>query len=406
MERTIDLNSLRSDFPVLSLQQRGKDFVYLDNGATSLKPRQVVDAITEYYTTYSANIHRGVYEISQRATEAHDDARRDVLEFIDGTGRGELLFTAGSTHSINMVAASWGEVNLREGDEIVITVLEHHSNLVPWQQAAGRSGAKLVFVPVERDGTVLMDRVREVLSSRTRIVTVTGMSNVIGYIPPIREIAEAAHGVGAAILIDGAQLVAHEPVSVTDLGVDFLAFSAHKMCGPTGIGALYVASERIAEMEPYQFGGDMIQSVSQESATWAMVPAKFEAGTPNIAGAIGFGAAVRYLREIGMDRVAEHERSLGTYLHQRLKELPFIEKIGVDGTGIASFNIRGIHPHDVGSLLDQQGIAVRTGFHCAQPLMDHFHLTGTVRASLYLYNNESDVDRLIAGLERVNDVLG
>lgn len=385
---------------------RGRDLVYLDNGATSLKPSVVIDAIREYYSSYSANIHRGVYEMSDRATIAYDEAREAAKNFLDVRGKGEVLFTSGSTASINMVAFSWATSNLKRGDEIIITPMEHHSNLVPWQQVQRSTGAELRFFELTPEGAFADGSIEKAVTERTRLIAVTGMSNVTGYVPPHAEILNYARAKGIPVLIDGAQMVAHMPVSVSELDVDFLSFSAHKMCGPTGAGGIYVRSDRLAEMQPYQFGGDMIQTVSRENASWAGIPERFEAGTPNIAGTIGFGAAVRYLSDIGMDRIAAHEHTLGEYLHTRLAELPYIQMFGIGKTGIASFNMKGVHPHDVGSLLDRQGIAVRTGFHCAQPFMNHFGVKGTVRASIYLYNTEKDVDRLIEGLHRVHDIFG
>ena len=406
MNQSTGLLTFRADFPILSSKMRGKDLVYLDNGATSLKPRAVIDAISDYYSSYSANIHRGVYEMSERATVDFDRARSDILSFIGGTERGQLLFTSGATESINLVAFSWAVGQLSSGDEILLTAMEHHSNLVPWQQVCRATGAILKFMDLTPEGTIVHDSIRGAFTDRTRLVAVTGMSNVTGYVPPHHQIIEVAAERGVPVLMDGAQLVAHKPVSVDDPPVDFLVFSAHKMCGPTGMGALFVRNERLAEMSPYKYGGDMIQSVTKNDATWARAPEKFEAGTPNIAGAIGFGAAVRYLQQVGMERIADHEVELGTYLRDSLEALDFVQAYGVPGTGTTSFNVNGVHPHDVGSLLDQQGIAVRTGFHCAQPFMDHFHISGTIRASLYFYNTVGDVDRLVAGLTRVYDIFG
>ncbi len=404
MSITAELEPKLLDFPILSARSRGKDFVYLDNGATSLKPRSVIEAITSYYTEYSVNIHRGVYEMSERATAEYDRSREDVAALIDAPTDGQVIFTSGTTESINMVAFSWAVGHVSSGDEILVTLLEHHSNLVPWQQVCRATGAELRFLPIGPDGVVSQDRIDEAITTKTRVVAVTGMSNVTGYVPPHHTIVATARERGAAVVMDGAQFVAHRPVSVQELPVDFLAFSAHKMCGPTGIGALYVAPGRVAEMEPYQYGGDMIQAVHATESTWAPAPARFEAGTPNIAGAIGFGAATRYVRDVGMDAIAAHETELGRYLRDKVGELDFVTLYGVPGTGICSFNVRGVHPHDVGTGLDQLGIAVRTGFHCAQPLMEHFNVTGTVRASLYFYNRPEDVDALVAGLVRIRDI--
>lgn len=403
-----DVTASRSDFPALN--RADSTLVYLDNGATSLKPQVVIDAITEYYSDYSANIHRGVYAMSARATAAYDDARVAVKALLGvDDSQGELLFTRGTTEGINMLAYSWAQHNVARGQKIVLTPLEHHSNLVPWQQLAQRVGAELVFFDIDAEGALTEAAIDAAIDKHTALVAVSGMSNVTGYRPPLEQIVSAARNYGAAVVVDAAQLAAHHPVDVAALGIDFLSCSAHKMCGPTGVGALYVRRERLEEMEPFHFGGDMIQHVGLHASTWARVPEKFEAGTPNIAGAIGFGAAARYLAAIGMQQIAAHERELGTYLNERIDERDYLRRYGklpIDrAAGICSFSVAGAHPHDVGSLLDQLGIAVRTGFHCAQPLMAHFGVDGTIRASLYLYNTRDDVDRFAAALDRVVNVL-
>ena len=404
-----DTTACRADFPALSRDNAG--LVYLDNGATSLKPQAVIDAITEYYTEYSANIHRGVYELSARATAAYDEARAAVKALLGVDDRqGELLFTRGTTEGINMLAHSWAQHHVRRGERIALTPLEHHSNLVPWQQLAQYLGAELAFFDLDAEGALTEATIDAMIDERTALVAVTGMSNVTGYRPPIGPIVRAAHDRGAAVVVDAAQLASHHPVDVAALGVDFLTCSAHKMCGPTGIGALYARRERLEEMQPFQFGGGMIQNVGLHAATWARAPEKFEAGTPNIAGAIGFGAAARYLAGIGMQHIAAHERELGGYLNASVDERGYLRRYGklpIDrAAGVCSFSVPGAHPHDIGSMLDQLGIAVRTGFHCAQPLMAHFGIDGTIRASLYLYNTRDDIDRFVSALDRVVDVLG
>lgn len=389
---------------------RGHDLIYLDNSATSLKPQVVIDAITEYYQEYSANIHRGVYEMSGRATQAYDTARESVKRLIGvDSDTGEVIFTRGATESINIVAVGWGQRHLGPGDEIAISPLEHHSNIVPWQQLAARTGATVRYFPLTATGTLTETSIEETIGDRTRIVAISAMSNVTGYTPPVAEIVEAAHDVGAKVLLDGAQYVSHHPTDVNALGCDFLVFSGHKMCGPTGIGGLYGRLELLEEMDPFLFGGDMISTVTKEGATWALIPERFEGGTPNIAGAIGMGAAADYLTEIGLEAITEHERDLSTYLRGELRRRGGITLYGDDtpehGGGIVSFNVEGAHPNDVGTLLDQQGIAVRTGFHCAQPLMTHYGITGTVRASFYLYNTRDEVDRFLSALDRVTAIL-
>lgn len=412
MTTTLDLVRVRADFPMLGTTMRGKPLVYFDNGATSLKPRPVLDAIQSYYSDYGVNIHRGVYEMSARATASYDAARQRLRDFIGVTdGKGEVIFTYGATTSLNMAAFGWGRRHLGPGDEIVTTPIEHHANLVPWQQVAQATGARLVFMELADDGSIPLASIERAISPAARIVAVSAMSNVTGYVPPLREIIDRAHAVGARVVLDAAQFASHHTLDVTALGCDALAFSGHKMCGPTGIGVLYATTELLEEMDPWIFGGDMIETVHRDHSTWARIPERFEAGTPNIAGAIGLAAAASYLQSIGMDEIAAHETTLGRYLRERLKTLPWIETVGSDdpsrATGVVSFHVRGVHPHDVGSLLDQQGIAVRTGYHCAQPLMRHFGAeeSGTVRASMYLYNTEEEVDRFVSALERLHAIL-
>lgn len=389
---------------------RGKSLVYLDNGATTLKPRVVIDAVQEYYRDYSANIHRGVYEMSERATAAYDDARAALYRFLGVEKKtGEIIFTRGTTESVNLVAYAWGMNTLGPGDEILTSELEHHSNLVPWQQVAKRTGADLRFIPLTPTGVITEEAVSRAVTSRTRLVAITAMSNVTGHIPPLKHIISEAHRHGALVLLDAAQYAGHHAVNVTDLDCDFLTFSGHKMCGPTGIGGLYARRSLLERMEPFHYGGDMIREVTTEGSTWAEVPEKFEAGTPNIAGAIGMAAAVKYLEDVGMDAIVATEAKLNSYIHEAARHIDYLTSFGPvesDSRGaIFSFNLEGIHPHDVGSLLDQQGIAVRTGFHCAQPLMKRFGVTGTVRASFYLYNTTDEIDRLMEAIQRLYTIL-
>lgn len=426
---TYPLQQIRADFPILQSTMRGKPLAYLDNGATSLKPQVVVDAEVEYLTRISANIHRGVYQLSEEATERFDRARASVREFINAGDGGEIVFTKSATESSNMIAFGWGAKFLTEGDEIVLTELEHHANLIPWQQVVGRVGAKLVFLPLDPAGRVSVEALESVMTARTRVVAITGMSNVTGYQPPLPELAAVAHRNDAVVVVDGAQLVSHHPVDVQALGCDFLYFSGHKLCGPTGVGALYGRKDRLEEMDPLLYGGDMIVRVQKESATFKEAPDKFETGTPNVSGVLGFGAAVEYLRSIGMQSIAEHEESLLRYAVEVVGRVPGVTLYGpatdfsddssggespgdgngfagggVSSGGILSFNLDDLHPHDVGAILDGEGIAVRTGFHCAQPLMRFFGVPGTVRASFYLYNTREEIDRLADGLLKAKDV--
>jgi cysteine desulfurase/selenocysteine lyase len=407
---TTDLTAYRKEFPVLERSMRGKPLIYFDNGATSLKPRRVVDEELRYYQELSANIHRGLYELSEQATVGYDRAREAVKELLNVDEDGEVIFTRGTTESINTVAYSWGRTFLGEGDEIVTSELEHHSNLVPWQEVAKATGATLRFIPLTPNGEITPEAATETIGSRTKFVAISGMSNVTGFRPPIKVIIEAAHAVGAKVLVDGAQFVSHTPVDVQELGCDFLAFSAHKMCGPTGVGVLYARKSLLEEMPPFLYGGDMIDRVYKEHSSYARLPEKFEAGTPNIAGVMAFGKAVAFLQEVGLQRIEAHEHALIEYADRRAAEVPYLTTYGKGSHakrgGIFSFNLQGVHAHDVGSLLDQQGIAVRTGFHCAQPFMDFFGVPGTVRASFYLYNTTAEIDRFFDALERVQEIFG
>jgi cysteine desulfurase/selenocysteine lyase len=405
----LDTDRIRRDFPILSRTMRGKPFVYLDNSATSLKPQSVIDTEMSYYTEMSSNIHRGVYEFSERASMLYDGARERVAQFIGAPQSSHVIFTRGTTESINTVAYGWGLKHLGPGDEVVVSEVEHHANFVPWQTICERTGATLKFIPADpTDGTLRLDELDSIITERTKLVGITAMSNVTGYMPPLERIISRAKAVGAVALVDGAQLVSHQAVNVAELGADFLAFSGHKMCGPTGVGVLWGRSEVLEDMDPFLLGGDMIVKVRRERTTFKDLPERFEAGTPNIAGVIGLTAAVDYLESVGMEAIHEHERRLLSYALERAAAYDDItvygpEDVSIRG-GVFSFNVADAHPHDTGAILDQEGIAVRTGFHCAQPLMQVFGVPGTTRASFYLYNTASEVDRLFEGIDRVRSV--
>jgi len=398
-----DVEKVRGDFPILSTRINGRPLVYLDNAATSQKPRSVIRAISDYYERSNSNVHRGVHTLSMMASEAYEEARAKVQRFVGAPEVESIVWTRNASESINLVAASWGLGNLKEGDEIVATGMEHHSNLVPWQQLAGRTGAVLKLISVQEGGTLDMESAGEAITERTRLVAVTHLSNVLGTVNPVKDLAARAHSVGAVILVDGAQSVPHMPVDVVDLECDFLAFSAHKMLGPTGVGVLYGRPELLDAMPPYMFGGDMVLRVTYEDARWNQVPYKFEAGTPNIAGAIGTGAAVDYLTALGMESVWAHEQRLTAYALERMRELELVTVMGPQDPagrgGTISFSHEWIHPHDLGTVLDSMGIAIRTGHHCAMPLVRSYGLTASARASFYVYNDEEEVDLLIDGLK-------
>lgn len=404
----IDIQAVRPDFPILQQTMRGHPLVYLDSGATALKPTCVVDAEVEYLTQVSANIHRGVYEYSERATLAYDRVREQVAAFINAPEDGSVVFTKGTTESVNLVAYSWARERLGPGDEVVVSELDHHANLVPWQETARATGATLRFLPLDAEGRVIVERLDEVIGPKTRLLAITGMSNVTGYVPPLAALINAAHAVGAVVLVDGAQLVSHRPTNMAAMDADFLCFSGHKMCGPTGVGVLYAKRRLLEEMPPFLYGGDMVTRVRRESATYKPVPEKFEAGTPNIAGVLGLGAAISYLEEIGMARIEEHENALLRYILSRAAEEPGIVSYGPEGVeergAIFSFNVGEVHPHDVGAVLDSHGVAVRTGLLCAHPLMTHFGIHGTVRASCHLYNTTADIDRLFEAVAAAREM--
>jgi cysteine desulfurase/selenocysteine lyase len=406
-----DVQAVRNDFPILSRLVNGKPLVYLDNAATSHKPRQVIDALVDYYERYNSNVHRGVHTLSVEATEHYEEARGKVARFINAPEPEHVIWVRNTTEAINLVAKTWAKANVHAGDEILVTEMEHHSNLVPWQQLAAEQGATLKFIALDDDYKLDLSDLDSLLTPKTRIVAITHMSNVLGTITPVEQLIEAAHRVGAVVLLDAAQSVPHLPIDVQKLGCDFLAFSGHKMLAPTGIGCLYVRGEMLDEIEPFLYGGEMVLAVTFETASWAPLPMRFEAGTPNIADAIGMGAAVDYLQALGMDNVRQHEVAITRYAVERFRELEEVTTFGTTDIemrgGVVSFYLDSVHPHDLGQVLDSHGIAIRTGHHCAMPLVrSRLHVPATARASFYLYNTESEVDALIDGLKATMDYFG
>ena len=398
----------RGDFPILQRPVHGRRLVYLDNGATTQKPVQVIQAESDFYGNSNANIHRGVHVLSQHATDLYDQAREGVREFVNAARVEEIVFTSGTTQAINLVAHSWGRTNLQPGDEILLTGMEHHSNIVPWQLIAEQTGAQIKVVPVSDDGEIDMDAYRSLLSAKTRLVGIVHISNALGTINPLEDMIPLARSAGATVLVDGAQAVAHAAVDVQALDCDFYVFSGHKLYGPTGTGVLYARYDLLNAMPPWLGGGDMIHTVSFEKSTYAPVPQRFEAGTPNIAGVVGLHAAIQYVNAIGLDIIAEHEQALLNYATERLLALPGVRIIGQadQKAGILSFVVDGIHPHDLGTILDNDGVAIRAGHHCTMPLMTRLGLPGTARASFALYNSIDDVDALVAGLIKAQDLFG
>jgi cysteine desulfurase/selenocysteine lyase len=403
-----DVSAIRAEFPILGQLVHRKPLVYLDNAATTQKPRQVIEAIAQYYTRDNANVHRGVHALSGRATDAFEAARKKVARFLHAATDREIVFTRNATEGINLVAQTWGRANVRAGDEVLISALEHHSNIVPWQLLCEEKGATLRVIPMFDSGELDLDAFRRLLSPRTRMVAVSHLSNALGTVNPVADIIRAAHHAGAVALIDGAQAAYHMPVDVTALGCDFYAVTGHKLYGPTGIGALYGRLPLLEAMPPWQGGGDMISSVTFERSTWNLVPAKFEAGTPHIEGAIGLGVAVDYLTAIGMDRIQAHERELLAYGTDALAGVEGLRLVGTapQKASILSFVLDGIHPHDIGTIVDREGVAIRTGHHCAQPVMDRLGIPATARASLAMYNTREDIDRLVAALRTVRALFG
>lgn len=401
-----DALRIRREFPLFDRVVRGKPVVYLDSAATTQKPIAVIETVNDYYRRYNANVHRGIYTISEEATQRFEEARDKVAAFINAPAREGIIFTRNATEAINLVANSWGRTFLKPGDEVLLTYMEHHSNLIPWQLIAKERQAKLRFMPLTPDGRLDLDQLPGLLTERTKIVSLTHISNVLGTINPVSEVARRAHDVGAVVLVDGAQSVPHIPVDVQELDCDFLAFSGHKMLGPTGIGVLYGKVKLLDAMPPFMGGGEMINEVQLEYATYRELPWKFEAGTPNISGAIGLGAAVDYLKNTGLERLRTHEEQLLRYALESMEALNDIEVYGParDRGGVVSFNIKGVHPHDVSTILDEDAVYIRAGHHCAQPLMRWLDVAATVRASFYLYNTKEDVDRLTESLKKVKEV--
>jgi cysteine desulfurase/selenocysteine lyase len=400
------VSDLRTDFPALGQNVHGKPLVYLDNAATTQKPNAVIDAVDGFYRLDCSNVHRGVHELSLRATKAYEDARLAVKRFINAKTEREIVFVRGTTEAINLVANAYGRSNLKAGDEVLISALEHHSNIVPWQLVCEQTGARLVVAPINDAGELILEEFERRLNSRTRMIAVAHVSNALGTVTPVRDIVRMARAYNAPVLLDGAQAVSHFSVDVRELGCDFYAFSGHKVFGPTGIGVLYGREELLDLMPPYQGGGDMIRSVTFEKTTYNDPPYKFEAGTPDVAGAIGLGAAVDYMSALGMDRIAAHDCELLAYGSQLLGSIPGLRLIGTarEKAGVLSFVLEGVHPHDAGTVLDRLGVAVRTGHHCAQPVMDRFGVPATTRASLAFYNTKSDLDALADGVRRVQEL--
>ena len=405
---TFDPVTIRREFPTLEQSVNGRPLVYLDNAATSQKPRVVLDALRAYYENDNSNVHRGIHELSRRATVAYEESRAKVAGWVGAAEPSEIIWTRGTTEAINLVSTAWGLDNVGEGDEILISVLEHHSNIIPWQLLARRTGAVIKYIELDEQGRWILDELPRLLTDRTKVVAISHVSNALGTVNPVKRVAAAAHEVGALVLVDGAQGAVHMKVDVQELGVDCYAFSGHKMCGPTGIGALWARRDLLDSMEPYQGGGEMIHFVGRDESSWATVPHKFEAGTPNIAGAIGMGAAIDFLSGVGMDAIAKHEHALLGYALERMSAVDGIRIYGPQSpdehSALISFTLGDAHPHDISTILDSEGIAVRAGHHCAQLAMQHFGISATARASIYLYNTESDIDRLIEGLEQVQGI--
>lgn len=401
-----DVESIRKDFPILSREVNGKPLVYFDNAATSQTPQQVIDAIVDYYSRYNANIHRGVHTLSQEATDAYEQARIKVQRHFNAAKSHEIIFTSGTTHAINLVASGFSTL-LKEGEEVIVSALEHHSNIVPWQMLCERTGAILKVIPMNEEGMLEMDEFDKLLSEKTRLVFVNHVSNALGTVNPVKEIIKRAHETGAAVLVDGAQAAPHIKADVQNLDVDFYVVSAHKMCGPTGVGMLYGKEEWLNKLPPYQGGGEMIATVTFENTTYADLPHKFEAGTPDICGGIAFGAALDYMNSIGFEKIAAYEQELLDYATEKLLEIEGLKIYGTakEKTAVISFNIGDIHPYDIGTIIDKLGIAVRTGHHCAQPIMDYYKIPGTVRASFAFYNTKEEIDNFIEAVKKAKNML-
>lgn len=400
----MNIHEIRKQFPILDQKVNGKQLVYFDSAATSQKPIQVIETLERYYKEYNSNVHRGVHTLGTKATDAYEGAREKVRKFINAKSMEEIIFTRGTTTALNTVAASYGLENVKEGDEIVISYMEHHSNIIPWQQVAKKTGATLKYLPLQPDGTISLEDVCQTVTPNTKIVSIMQVSNVLGTINPVKEIGAIAHENGAIMVVDGAQSTPHMKVDVQDLNCDFYALSAHKMCGPTGIGVLYGKKELLNNMEPIEFGGEMIDFVDLQESTWKELPWKFEAGTPIIGNAIGLGAAIDFLEEIGLDNIEKHEHELAQYALERLSEVDGVTIYGPKHrAGLVTFNIEDVHPHDVATVLDVEGIAVRAGHHCAQPLMKWLKASSTARASFYLYNTKEEIDTFVESLIKTKE---
>jgi cysteine desulfurase/selenocysteine lyase len=405
---SLDPDAIKADFPILKQSVHGRRLVYLDNAATSQKPQVVIDALTTYYSTDNSNIHRGVHLLSERATRQYEDARVKAQQFINAAESKEIIFTRGTTEAINLVAGSYGRANVKARDEVLITAMEHHSNIVPWQILCEEKGARLRVAPINDDGELILEEFEKLLNQRTKIVSLPHVSNALGTINPIRAIVEIAHRHDVPVMVDGAQAAPHTKLDVRELDCDFYAFSGHKVFGPTGIGVLYGKAGLLDAMPPYQGGGDMIATVTFERTTYNSLPYKFEAGTPNIAGTIGLGAAIDYVNQIGIERIARYEHELLSYGTEALSRIPGLRLIGTakEKAGVLSFVLEGVHPHDIGTILDREGIAIRTGHHCAMPVMERFGIPATARASLAFYNTSDEIDALVAGINKVKEVFG
>ena len=405
--KPLDITAIRQEFPILNREVKGRPLIYLDNAATTQKPQQVIDAVIHYYTNYNANIHRGIHTLAEEATAAFEETRDAVKSFIGAASREEIIFTKGTTESINLVAYSWGRKNIKAGDEIIISTMEHHSNIVPWQLLCEEKNAILKIIPINDAGELLIDVYEKMLGPKTKMVSIVHVSNALGTVNPVKQMIAKAHGAGAVVLVDGAQSAVHLEIDVKDLNCDFFAFSAHKLYGPTGVGVLYGKKEILESMPPFLGGGEMIKEVSFEKTTFNDLPYKFEAGTPNIADVIAFRSAIQFIHTIGKEKIRIHEEDLLSYASQELEKIPGLQIIGKakKKVSVISFSIDKAHPQDIGILLDNRGIAVRTGHHCAQPLMDRFCIPGTTRASFAVYNTRSEIDELIKGLQRVVKIL-
>ncbi len=403
---SFDVQRYRRDFPALHQKVYGRPFIYLDNAATTQKPKKVIEALHQYYSVENANIHRGIYYLSEKATHAYEGVRIKVRQFINAPAPEEIIFVRGTTEGINLVAQSYGRTFLKNGDEIIISEMEHHSNIVPWQMLCGQVGAKLRIIPISDKGELLLEEYKKLLGPKTKLAAVTHVSNVLGTVNPVKEIVGLAHRQGVPVLVDGAQAVPHLRVDVQDLDADFYVFSGHKMFGPTGVGVLYGKAELLNRMPPYQGGGDMISSVTFEKTTYNKLPYKFEAGTPHIAGVIGLGAAIDYLEEIGMEKIAAYEKDLLEYATEKLLRVPGLRVLGEaeEKSSALSFTLEGIHPHDIGTVLDREGVAIRAGHHCAMPLMIRFGVSATARASLAFYNTREDIEALVRAIQKVREV--